>query len=147
MRDLEIAKNRLKGENLTLSIVKNAEIIFESDLHGIFGFLNAIEKLGKRLEGASVADRIVGKAIALLCVYVKAKAVYALTMSKKAKVFLEDYGVYYESENLVERILDINKMETCPFEKLAIEISNPSEAYKKFKALQTALMGRDENER
>jgi hypothetical protein len=146
MQDLELAKNRLSEENLTLSIVKDANIIFESDLHGISGFIEAIEKLGEKLEDASVADRVVGKAIALLCVDAKVKAVYASTLSNRAKALLEKYGVYYEWKNLVERILDINGKETCPFEKLAMEISNPNEAYKKFKDLQSALLRGNKNE-
>lgn len=144
MRDLEIAKSRLAEENLTLSVVKSAEIIFESNSHGVSGFLEAIEKLGEKLEGASVADRVVGKAIALLCVYAKVKAVYAITLSEKAKTTLEKYKIYHEWKNLVKKILNIDKTETCPFEKLAMEISNPKEAYKKFKALQNSLICRDE---
>jgi len=144
MRDLEIAKSRLTEENLTLSVVKNAEIIFESNSHGVSGLLEAIEKLGEKLKDASVADRVVGKAIALLCVYAKVKAVYAITLSEKAKTTLKKYKIYHECKNLVKKILNIDKTETCPFEKLAMEISSPKEAYKKFKALQNSLMCRDE---
>ena len=139
MQDLELAKERLNEKSLTLSIVKNGEIIFENVSNGISGFLEAIENLGNSLEEASVADRVVGKAIALLCAYVKAKAVYAATLSIGAKDVLEKYSVYHEWENLVENILDINKAGICPFEKLATEISNPKHAYRKLKALQNSL--------
>jgi len=40
---------------------------------------------------------------------------------------------------LVENILDINKAGICSFEKLATEISNPKDAYRKLKALQNSL--------
>lgn len=139
MQDLEIAKKRLNEEGLTLSIVTNGEIIFETASSGISGFLGAIEKFGDRLEGTSVADRVAGKAIALLCVYAKVKAVYAVILSKKAKDVLENYKVYHEWNNLVEHILDINKAEVCPFEKLAMEISNPKDSYRELKALQNSL--------
>lgn len=139
MQNLEIAKQRLKENNLTLSIVKNGEIIFENSSHGISGFLEAIEKCGDKLEGASVADRITGKAIALLCVYSNVEAVYAVTLSRKAKTLLEEYKVYHESDELVENILNMSKTDTCPFEKLAEEISNPKDSYGKLKALQTSL--------
>ena len=139
MQDLEIAKKRLSEKRLTLSIVKNGEIIFENVSNGISGFLEAIENLGNSLEEASVADRVVGKAIALLCAYVKAKVVYAATLSIGAKDVLEKYSVYHEWENLVENILDINKAGICPFEKMATEISNLKDAYRKLKALQNSL--------
>jgi len=139
MQDLEIAKERLSEKSLTLSIVKSGNILFETASHGISGFLEAIEKLGGMLEGSSVADMVAGKAIALLCVYAKVKAVYAVILSKKAKAVLEENMVYHEWEGLVENILGANRTEICPFEKLATEISNPNDAYRRLKALQNSL--------
>ncbi|MEM3703232.1 MAG: DUF1893 domain-containing protein [Candidatus Bathyarchaeia archaeon] len=139
MEDLEIAKKRLCEKNLTLSIVKNSEVIFESKAHGVFSFLGAIERLGDKIRGASVADKIVGKAIALLCIYAGVKAVYAATLSRKAKQVFEKYGVQFEWDKLVEKILNASKKEICPFEKTALEINNPDEAYRKFKELLKAL--------
>ena len=136
---MEIVKERLSEKSLTLSIVKNGEIIFETVSNGISGFLEAIEKFGDGLEGASVADRVTGKAIALLCVYAKVKAVYAIILSKGAKSVFEKHAVYHEWEELVENILDVKKAGICPFEKLANEISNPKDAYKRLKALQKSV--------
>ena len=139
MRDLEAAKKRLDEKSLTLSIVKNTEVVFESISHGISGFLEAVEKFGDKLEGASVADRVAGKAIALLCVYAKVKTVYSMTLSERAKAVLEKYAVHHESDELVESILDIHKAGICPFEELAKEISDPAEAYERLKALHIYL--------
>ncbi|NWG10781.1 DUF1893 domain-containing protein [Candidatus Bathyarchaeota archaeon] len=139
MKDLDIAKQRLKENNLTMSIVKNGKTIFENSSHGISGFLEAIEKRSDTLKGASVADKITGKAIALLCVYSKVKAVYAVILSKKARTLLEKYKVYHEWNKLVENILDTSGTDKCPFEKLADEISDPENAYGKLKALQVSL--------
>jgi hypothetical protein len=139
-QDLILAKKRLlSGKGITLSIVKNGEIIFEDSSSGISGFLEAIEKLSEKLQSASVADTIVGEAIALLCVHVKVVNVYAVTLSKRAKAVFEKYRVYHEWESLVENIMNLEGAGMCPFEKLATEISNPSEAYKRLKALQNSL--------
>lgn len=139
MQDLEIAKKRLNEKSLTLSIVKNGEIIFENVSNGISGFLEAIEKFGDGLEGTSVADMVAGKAIALLCVYAKVKAVYALILSKGAKSVFEKHAIHHEWNELVENILNVNNTRICPFEKLAKEISNPKNAYRKLKILQNSL--------
>ena len=114
MKDLEIAKKRLHSENLTLSVVKNSKVIFESKNRGISGFLEALEKFGDSLKGASAADRVVGKAIALLCVYAGIKAVYASTLSKEAKTVFERHKVYFEWDMLVEKILNADKVDACP---------------------------------
>jgi hypothetical protein len=139
MQDLKIAKKRLNENGLTLSIVKNGEVVFETASSGVSGFLEAIEKFRKALEEASVADRIVGKAIALLCVYAKVKAIYATVLSKKAKEVLEENTIHGEWKFLVENILNVNKTELCPFEKMAAEISSPKDAYEKLKAKQISL--------
>ncbi|MDH7477848.1 MAG: DUF1893 domain-containing protein [Candidatus Bathyarchaeota archaeon] len=139
-QDLTIAKKRLSAEKgLTLAIAKNGEIIFGTASRGISGFLEAVEKLGDKLNGASVADKVVGKAIALLCVYKSVKMVYAATLSKEAKAFFEKHKIYHEWDELAENILDFKKAGICPFEKLAAKISNPNEAYKRLKALQISL--------
>lgn len=133
MQDLEIAKKRLSEKSLVLSIVKRGGIILETASNGISGFLGAIGKFGNRLEGSSVADKIVGKAIALLCVYAKVEAVYAKILSKEAEKVFEKYKIYHEWDVMVENILNVSKVEKCPFEKLAAEISDPKDAYKKLK--------------
>jgi hypothetical protein len=139
MNDLEIAKTQLHRKELTLAIVKNGEVLFETHSHRISGFLGAIEKLGNILEGATVADRVAGKAIALLCVYAKISDVYAEVLSEKAKTVFEENRIRHEWKELVANILNFNKSQVCPFEKAAAEISDPKDAYKAFKALQESL--------
>ncbi len=130
-----MARTRLYKEKLTLCIVKNGKIIFETYSHRITGFLGAIDKLGATLQGASVADRVVGKAVALLCVYVKINAVYADILSKNAKAVFEKNGIYHEWKKFVDNILNNNQHEICPFEKAAMEISDPKRAFITFSAL------------
>jgi len=139
MNDLEIAKNALYRKQLTLAIVKNGEVLFETRSHRISGFLGAIEQFGGELEGASLADRVAGKAIALLCVYATIKEVYAEILSKKAKTVLEQNGIPHKWKELVDNILDLNKSGVCPFEKAADGVSDPKDAYRTFKALQKSL--------
>ena len=139
MSDLDLAKSTLYKKELTLVIVKNGELLFETDSHRISGFLGAIEQLDARLEGASVADRVAGKAVALLCVYAKIRDVYAEVLSRKAKEVFEENGIRHEWKTLVDNVLDLNKSGVCPFEKAAADISDPEAAYRAFKTLQESL--------
>jgi hypothetical protein len=139
MSDLDIAKSRLYGEGFTLVVVKNGEVLFETGSHRISGFLGAIEQLGVRLEGASVADRVAGKAVALLCVYAGICDVYAEVLSRKAKAVFEEHGIPCEWKTLVDKILDLNRSGVCPFERAAADISDPEAAYAAFKALQESF--------
>ena len=139
MDDLEIAKHTLYKKELTLAIVKNGEAMFETRSHRISGFLGAIEQFGDELEDASLADRVAGKAIALLCVYAKINEVYAEILSKKAKTMFEQNDIHHKWKELVDNILDLNKSGVCPFEKAAAGTSDPKDAYRIFKALQESL--------
>ena len=135
MQDLELAKKQLYDQDLTLAIVKGGKVLFTTDSHRISGFVGAIEKFGAQLNGASVADRVAGKALALLCVYAKIKQVYAEVLSRQAQVVFEQNGVLFEWKEVVDNVLDINKVGVCPFEKVAAEISDPAESFLVFKSL------------
>jgi hypothetical protein len=139
MQDLEIARERISEKRLTLCIVKEGEVIFETKSHGISGFLKAVEEFEDRLRGASVADRVVGKAIALLCIYASVSDVYALTLSRKAKELFEENAIHVEYGVLVENVLSPDKAVACPFENLAAGIADPRDAYRKLKALHESL--------
>jgi len=134
MQDLKIAKLRLKEEDLTLVIMKNGKVIFETESQGVSGFLQAIEKLGKGLVASSVADKIVGAAAAMLCAYCEVAAVFAVTISEEGIKVLEDNGISYQFENRVPNILNYKRTDVCPFEKLAIGSRDPKEAYEKLKS-------------
>ena len=134
MLDLALAKRRLKGKNLTLSIVKGGRVLFETRSHGTVGLLQAIEKLGKELIESSVADKIVGRAAALLCVYSGVVSVFAVTISEEGRKVLKDNHVFYQFENWVPNILNYKRTDLCPFEKLTADLTNPKEAYEKIKS-------------
>ena len=133
MDDLEVARQRLKEKELSLVFVKNSEVIFETNGEGLKGFVQAIEKLGSLLSEASVADRIVGKAAALLCVYAEVKDVFAVTMSQSGEETLKASKISFDYENLVPTILNRKKSDRCPFEKLVEETADPKEAYDRIK--------------
>jgi hypothetical protein len=92
-----------------------------------------VEKLRGGFDGALVAHKVVGKAIALLCIYAKVRAVYALTISRAAKRLLEENDIYLEWDAIVERILSGDRSTTCPFERLVEKTADPAEAYRKLK--------------
>jgi hypothetical protein len=139
MTDLEIAKSELYEENLTLAIVKNGELLYSTKSHRISGFLDAIDKCGENLQGASLADRVVGKAVALLCVHAKIKEAYAAVLSRKAQAIFKQNKIAIHWNELVDNVLDATKTGMCPFEKAAAEISEPEKAYKTFKGLRENL--------
>jgi hypothetical protein len=139
MNDLDVAKTELFEENLTLAIVKNSAVLYETKSRRISGFLDAVEKLGEELSGASLADRVAGKAVALLCVYAGIREVYAAVLSRKAHAVFKKHKISVEWRELVENVLDADKSDVCPFERAAADISDPEQAYWAFRALREKL--------
>lgn len=139
-KDLELAKSKLIEEDLSLVIAKNGKVIFKTQKQGITGFLEAIEMLDKNLVDASAADKIVGVAAAMLCVYAGVASVFALTVSEEGEKVLKDNGVVYRFENTVPNILNRTKKDVCPFEKLAMVSGDPDEAYVKLKSCANQMV-------
>jgi len=133
MDELEVAKQRLKDKNLNLVFIRDYEPIFETKKEGLSGLLQAIEKLNGDLSNTSVADRIIGKAAALIYDYLKVKAAFAITLSQDGLEILNTSRIRCEFEKLVPTILNMKKTDKCPFEKIVENISNSKEAYKKIK--------------
>ena len=132
--DLSISKEWLKQTNLALVIAKKGKVIFETSLHGIGGLLKAIAELDQEMNGSSVADKIVGKAAALLCIHAGVITVFAVTASERGIQTLKDGNVSCQFENRVPHILNFKRSDICPFEKLVSDISNPKEAYGKLRS-------------
>jgi hypothetical protein len=138
--DLELAKQKLTQNDLSLVIVKNGQTVFETKKQGVSGFLQAIETLDQNLAGASVADKIVGVAAAMLCAYSKVSSVFALTVSESGLGALEENNILCLFEKKVENILNRDKTDVCPFEKLAIGSKTPAEAFTKVKDCAVQMM-------
>jgi hypothetical protein len=138
-KDLRIARHRLNEMSLALSVVKDGNIVLEAREHGISSILATIDTSCGKFHEASVADRVVGKAIAMLYVHAGVKATYATTLSKMAKQVLEEAAIFVEWTNLTENILNLERTDLCPFEKAVVRIRNPKTAYKRLKALQDCV--------
>jgi len=96
--------------------------------------LEAIDQLGPRaLADSTVVDRIVGRAAALLISYFKAKEVYTRLLSRRAIEILENHGIAYAAERVVNVIRNKDDTDICPFEKMVLRIDNPEEGYRKLK--------------
>jgi hypothetical protein len=132
--DSELAKQRLTSNGLSLSVVKNGRILFESKDHGVQSMIEAVQRCGSAMYGGSVADRIIGKAAALLCLYSKIAAICAGTMSENAAELLTENQIPYRYDMLVPRILNRSGCDICPFEKAVLKIADPKVAFEILKS-------------
>lgn len=119
--DLEKAREKL-GEGHTIALCKDDSLIV-SDERGIAPMLGFMRD-GRDLRGYSVADKIVGRAAAMLFVKAGIVSVYAATLSVGAKALLEHHGIPVEYSVLTEKIINRKGDGICPMEKAVANISD-----------------------
>ena len=119
---------QLKRESLTLVIEKDG-VLFTSDQRGIAPLIELLGTNPSFLEGASAADKVVGKSAALLYAKAKIKELATLLLSEPALEVLAAHHIPVEYEKLVPNIINRAGTDICPMEKRVLETSDPETAY------------------
>jgi len=127
MSDLDTAIQFLKQGHSCVAV--RGEAIFTSDQSGIAPLL-LWEKQGLNLQGFAVADRLIGRASALLLVNAGAKSAYTPTLSLSGQKVLEQYNIPVRFETLIEQVLNKDRTDMCPMEKASMSIEDPKQAVK-----------------
>ncbi|MDD2573757.1 MAG: DUF1893 domain-containing protein [Bacillota bacterium] len=133
MRDLETATERLKESSDSLIVVKDGHVLLSKDEGGIRPLFNALSELGEDMKGSCIADKVIGKAAAALCVFAGAAGVYTPVMSKAAVRLLADNGIVYSMDLLVPGVLNKDKADLCPLEKMTANTDDYRKIYEMVK--------------
>jgi hypothetical protein len=141
MEDIELARSLLEEEKWNLVIVKGDQVLFSSRERGVAPFFQAVQSMDKGLHNAAIADRIVGSAVAMLCLHAQITSVYAGIASQGALDMLKGQGVTISSKSTVPYISNYDGTDLCPFEKLARSCQGPSQL---FAALQSIFAAGDQ---
>ena len=107
---------------------------YHSSDSGIRPILSKVIEDRYFFKDTEVADKVIGKAAALLLVYSGVKKVYGLIMSQAGKEVLEDHGVKYAYDELVPFITNMRGDGMCPMELCVSAIDEPQAAYEALKA-------------
>ena len=135
MEDIDMARSLLREDKWNLVIVKKGQVLFGSRERGIAPFFQAVRSIGQDLHNAAVADRVVGLAVAMLCLHARVSSVYAGIASRGAFDMLKRKGVAVDSESTVPHISNYDGTDLCPFEKLAESCQKPSHLMAALKSL------------
>ena len=129
MPDLILAQNKLFEERYSCVLVRDGNIIMASYDKGIMPLFLKITEERNSLQNASMADKIVGKALALLSLFTGIKSVYGHIMSSSAKTLLENNKVHVEYNKIVPYIMNKNHTDKCIMEKLVDNMEDPEKAF------------------
>lgn len=116
MNKLQEIKKILYSQNASLVVrYENGEIkdYYQKRIYDIKEILKANSSA---LQGAIIADKVIGKVAASVLTVAGVKEVYADVISKYALPVLEENHIKYEYKNLTEYIQNNDKTGMCPME-------------------------------
>ena len=131
MSDIERAKELLKSKGFTCVMCKG-ETLYTSEKRGVVPVLEKLEQ-NTELKGFSVADKVIGKAAAMLFHLADISVLYGEIMSVPAKEYLEKTGIAFSYGMLTDRIINRSGDGLCPMETAVSGIDDPDEGLKAIK--------------
>ncbi len=133
MENLEIAKTTLLENDYSIVLVKENEIVNTSRKNGLLPILDLYNNDKSILESAIVADKVIGKAAALILKEANIKELYAKLISENAIELLDKTNIKYKYNKKVREIRNRDNTDICPMEELALESNNADELIEKIK--------------
>ena len=120
MTDLDRARAALPGH--TLALCRGGEVV-TSDLRGVMPMLGFLRD-GRDLSGFCAADRVVGRAAAMLFAKAGVRAVFAEVMSDGAVALLAAHGIDASCDVRTAAIENRQKTGLCPMESAVAGIED-----------------------
>lgn len=122
------AREALRG-HVRCAVVDAAGELHTSVERGVRPMLLWLRDDPDLLRGATIADKVVGRAAALLAIYGGASHVYGDIMSESAVREFDRAGVRHSATLVTEGIMNRRGDGICPMERLCAGASSPEEAY------------------
>ncbi|MBR5638592.1 MAG: DUF1893 domain-containing protein [Muribaculaceae bacterium] len=104
---------------------------------GVKDLFNLVATRRQVLEGAYVADRVIGRGAALLLVLSHVERVYAQLISSHAVQVLQDAEIMVDYDKMVQCIMNRDGTDMCPVEKLTMTVTQPDLAFEKIEEFLT----------
>ena len=119
-------KSLLEAEDYTCVLYGRDEVISsrERGIKPLIGFIDS----GNDFNGFSAADKIVGKAAALLYAYMGVKELYAEVIGRQALEVCEKYGIAVTYGIVTPKIINRKGDGVCPMEEAVEGINDPASA-------------------
>ncbi|MGN0033772.1 MAG: DUF1893 domain-containing protein [Candidatus Limimorpha sp.] len=128
MNTVDELKELLLSGSFSLVVKKNDRLFTSSD-KGVKPLLSLLLSQPEMLLDATLADKVIGKAAALLMVKGGVKEVFGSVVSAPAMLVFQRYNVVCHHDTLVERIYNRTGDGLCPMESLCLNVDDPETAF------------------
>ena len=129
---LEQAKKALQGEIPFAAVLADGRLI-TSEKKGIAPMMALLKEDADILKGACVADRVIGRAAALLMEKAGVAAAFGGIVSSHALKAFGKSNISFTFEKEVEYIINRTKTGMCPMEQTVLGIEDADAAYEALK--------------
>ena len=130
--DTAKAREILMSGGHTCVFCRGDEII-SSDEKGLRPLLARLDSR-ESLHGLCAADKVVGKAPAMLYALLDVTEVYAPVMSREAARVFDERGIAHECDLLTDGIFNADKSDSCPMELAVRDAETPEDGLRQIKA-------------
>ena len=137
--DLEKAKSLLYKNFEYTCVLCKGDNVYKSTERGVKPLIAWVDA-GLDFNGFQAADRIVGKAAALLYALLGVDSVYAPVMSVAGYDILRINGIEVDFDTLEKEIRNRTNTGICPMEEAVREITDPSEGLSALKQRIAQMM-------
>ena len=124
---VDAAKRMIADRRAECAIVKKGMVESRRG-RGVMPLLDFYDHSPKQFSGAVVADKVIGRAAAMIAIRGGVRAVYGEIMSEDALELLEEHGIPAAYGQLVPRILNAKRDGLCPLEQSVAGIDDPARA-------------------
>ncbi|MFO7612905.1 MAG: DUF1893 domain-containing protein [Clostridia bacterium] len=128
--NLDIASAKLSEGSYSCVIVSLGQVVMSSEKRGVAPLVDYIMNFMSD-SASSLADKVIGKAAALLCIKAGFRSVFARIISTPARKIFESYGIEYIYLEEVPFISNRAGTGLCPMEHLSNGVETPDEMYEK----------------
>lgn len=126
-----LAKSTLFENEYSIVVVKENEIVYKSESKGLQSLISLYKTKKNTLEDSSIADKVIGRAAALILVDANIKEVYADLISQNAIDILDKSDIPYEYKTQVKEIKNRDNTGMCPMEELSLKCVSADELIEK----------------
>jgi hypothetical protein len=137
MSDIEKAKAILKNSDYGCVFCKS-DLVYSKTGIGVSPIMDLLNAQTD-LSGFCVADKVVGKAAAMLFVFAGIIEVYGEIMSEQAVNYLKQRGKKHSYGKIVDAIMNKKGTDTCPMETAVKDINEPQIAFETIKIVRSQL--------
>ncbi len=131
--------DELKRRRASFVLARDRRVLCVSSEAGVLPLVGALEELGEDCRGGWLADRVVGRAVAMAVLARGIEVVWAEVLSCGARQLLEG-NVSLDWRQEVPVILRPDGKGVCAFERLVAGVEDPCEGYRMLVRVATGRM-------